>query len=160
MKCSQIKKRLSAYLDREIIDNEKRVIMEHLRVCAVCQEELATLSEVRESLGVLHGIDVPPYFMTRLKQRIKDGQVETFEQIPFLAKIKRLAVSAATAVAVVASLFAGSQMGKTLYQEIADDSRQAGIEAMDVLGLGTFDTFPEGSFSEIYDELVVGGNNG
>ncbi|KPK62777.1 hypothetical protein AMJ83_09855 [candidate division WOR_3 bacterium SM23_42] len=160
MKCSQIKKKLSAYIDGEITDNEKIMIKKHLKACAICQEEVAVLSRVKGSLSVLDGMEVPPYFMARLRQRIRDEKLETVEHIPFLERIRRLAVPAATAAAVVASLFVGSQMGRTLYQAITDGSRQSGVEATDVLGLGSFEAFPEGSLSEIYDELVTGGNNG
>jgi anti-sigma factor RsiW len=160
MKCSQIKKKLSAYLDGEISDNEKRMITEHLKACAICQEELVILSRIKESLNVVDGMKVPSYFMTRLRQRIKDEKLETVDQIPFLERIRRLAAPAATAAGVVVSLFVGSHMGRTLYQEIADGSQQSGTETTDVLGLGSFEAFPEGSLSEIYDELVTGGNNG
>ena len=160
MKCSQIKKKLSTYLDEALADNEKEMIARHVKDCAFCQEELNALLRVKQSLTILDGMEVPPYFMTRLRQRIKDERLEIVEHIPFLQRIKRFVVPVATAAAVVASLFVGSQMGRTLYQEIANGSQQASIESNDVLGLGSFEGFPQGSLSDIYDELVAGGNNG
>ncbi len=160
MKCSQIKKKLSAYLDGEMKVDERQMIAGHLKTCILCQEELAALSKVKETFSVLDGMEVPPYFMTRLRQRIKDEKFLATRPMPILEKIRRVAFSAAAFAGVVVSLFMGSQMGRTLYQELANDTQPVSVENANILGFGSFEEFPEGSLSDVYDELIKGGNNG
>lgn len=156
MKCSRIMKKLSAYLDGEMPEQERIAISEHLQQCAECRAELAALSAVRDALNSIEGMEVSPYFMNRLRQRIKEQR----ESVPFLQRIKGLAFTTVTAFALVASLFIGNQAGKTLYQSIIQTSEPAVAETNDAFGLGAFEEFPDGSLSDLYNELVTGGNNG
>ena len=144
MKCSRIKKKLSAYLDGEMPEQERIVISEHLQRCEECKAELAGLMKVADSLNILDGVDVPPYFMTRLRQYIK----EEAKPVSFLQRIRGVAISAATALAVIVSLFIGNQAGRTLYQSIAQTPEPAMAETNDVFGLSTFEEFPDGSLSD------------
>jgi hypothetical protein len=80
--------------------------------------------------------------------------------VPFFQRIRGLAVTAATAVAVVASLFIGNQAGKTLYRSIAQTPEPVIAETNNIFGVSAFEEFPDGSLSDIYNELVAGGNNG
>ena len=160
MKCSQIKNKLSAYLDGEIQDNERETVASHLKTCAVCQEELAALVKVKECLSVLPGMEVPLYFMTRLRQRIKDEETLAEKPMSVLEKIKRVAVYGAAFAGIVVSLFAGNQMGRTLYQQLVTDTQPVSFESDNILGFGSFEEFPAGSLSDVYGDLIIGGNNG
>lgn len=156
MKCSRIKKKLSAYLDGEVSEQERRMISEHLKLCEECKAEFTAMSSVGDALKTLEGFETPPFFMTRLRQAVSEQE----RSVPFLQRMRSLAVSAATAIAVIASLFIGNQAGKTIYQSIARTPETVTAETSDVFGLNAFEEFPEGSLSDIYDELVTGGNNG
>jgi predicted anti-sigma-YlaC factor YlaD len=156
MKCSEAKRKLSAYLDGEVSSADEKEMADHLKICSSCQKELAALSEVTDVLGVLGGMEPPPYFMTRVKQCIRDER----KPIPFLERIRSVAISVATAVVMVVSLLIGNQFGKILYQSVAPAEVSATVEATDILGVGTLNEFPAGSLSDIYNELVAGGNNG
>jgi anti-sigma factor RsiW len=156
MKCYKIKKRLSAYFDGEIAEEEKKIISEHLAGCEKCQEELAVFSKVRDSLRVLRGMDVPPYFMTRLRQQIR----EETQPLPFFERIRSVVISAATAAAVVVSLLIGNQAGRILYQSIATSANSQTTETANIFGSNAFEEFPDGSLSDIYNDLITGGNSG
>jgi anti-sigma factor RsiW len=156
MKCSRIKKKLSAYLDGEMPEQESKIISEHLQHCEGCRAELAELSTVTDAISTIEGIEVPAYFMTRLRQHVR----EQAKPVPFVQRIRSLALTAATTVGVVASLFIGNQAGKTLYKSMAQTREPIIAETSNVFGLSAFEEFPDGSLSDIYDELVTGGNNG
>jgi anti-sigma factor RsiW len=156
MKCSRSKKKLSAYLDGEMPEQEREVISQHLQQCEECRGEVAAFSAVTDALNTIEGIEVPPYFMTRLRQQVR----EQAKPVPFFQRIRGLAVTAATAVAVVASLFIGNQAGKTLYRSIAQTPEPVIAETNNIFGVSAFEEFPDGSLSDIYNELVAGGNNG
>ncbi|UCD05041.1 MAG: zf-HC2 domain-containing protein [candidate division WOR-3 bacterium] len=156
MKCSEVKRKLSAFLDGEIPSAGKKEIIEHLETCRGCQEELAALSEVMDALGVLEGMEPPPYFITRVRQSVR----EEGKPVPFLERIRSVAISFATAAAVVTSVLIGNQFGRTLYQSVAPAAISETAETGDIFGFGTLEEFPDGSLSDIYDELIAGGNNG
>jgi anti-sigma factor RsiW len=156
MKCHRMEKRISAYLDGEIPEEEKKIISEHLEHCEKCQAEFTALSEVVDVLRTMEGMDVPPYFIVRLRGHIGDD----VKPVPFLQGIRGIVVSSATAVAVVASLFVGSQMGRSLFQSITQTEESIVSETSSVLGLDAFEEFPDNSLSDIYNELISGGNNG
>jgi anti-sigma factor RsiW len=156
MKCSEVRRKLSAFLDGEIPGAGKKEIIEHLETCRGCQEELAALSKVMDALGVLEGMEPPPYFITRVRRRVREGGKPT----PFLERIRSVAISFATAAAVVASVLIGNQFGRTLYQSVAPAVVFETAETDDIFGFGTLEEFPDGSLSDIYNELVAGGNNG
>jgi len=156
MKCSEVKRKLSAFLDGENPSAGEREITEHLKVCRGCQEELTALSRVMDALGVLEGMEPPPYFITRVRQCVR----EEGRPAPFLERIRSIAISFATAAAVVASVLIGNQFGRILYQSVGPAVVSEAAEAGDIFGFRTLEEFPEGSLSDIYDELIAGGNNG
>jgi len=156
MKCSKVRKKISAYLDGEMPEHKRIIISEHLQQCKECRADLAALSAVTDALDDIEGIEVPPYFMTRLRQNIKEQR----EPVSSLQRIKNLAFAAVTAFAVIASLFIGNQAGRILYQSMAQTTESLEAETTDVFGLGAFEEFPNGSLSDVYNELVTGGNNG
>lgn len=156
MECYQVKRKLSAYLDGEMSSAENKEIAEHLQTCRICQEELAVLSKIIDALDVLEGMEPPPYFMTRVRQCVRDER----KSIPLLERIRGIAISFVTAVAVVAAVLVGNQFGKTLYQFVAPAGVSETAASGEIFGFETLQEFPDGSLSDIYNELVAGGSDG
>ncbi|MGB3340442.1 MAG: zf-HC2 domain-containing protein [bacterium] len=155
MNCSQVQKRISAYLDGEIRDNERQLIEEHIKTCTQCSKELTALTELGTTLDTLKGIQVPTYFRAHVKQRIKD---QAFVQIPFFEKIRRVVFPLAATAAIVVSLLFGNYIGKSLYQNVAEITTQENSEVAGVFGLSSLNEFPEGSLSNVYYNYVPGGD--
>jgi len=156
MKCSRIRKKISSYSDGEMPECEMHLISEHLQQCKECRAELAALSAVHDALNAIEGMEVPPFFMTRLRQSIR----EESRPASIRQRIRGLVFTAATAFALVASLFLGNQAGKNLYRSITQSPTPAVVETNNVFSLDSFEEFPDGSLSDIYDELVAGGYSG
>ena len=154
MKCLQVQRKLSAYLDGEVADHEPKMIEEHIKTCTLCREELASLTELVTSLKSLEGIQVPAYFRTRIKQRIKD---DISVQIPIFDKIRRMVFPLAATAALVISLLFGNYIGKSLYQNIAGITTEENSEIAGVFGFSSLSEFPEGSLSDVYYNYVPGG---
>lgn len=72
MKCGEIKKLLSGYLDGELTDRERGLLEEHLRVCAGCAEELRGLRECVEKLGSLEEVKPPADFLSQVHVRLEE----------------------------------------------------------------------------------------
>lgn len=114
------------------------------------------MTKVSRSLSRVEGIEVPPFFMARLRQHIQ----EAAHPLPFLEKIRRATFATATAIAVFVSLFIGHRVGRTLYYSISERVTQQASGSAEVIDIGTLVEFPDGSLSDMYDQLVAGGNNG
>jgi anti-sigma factor (TIGR02949 family) len=155
MKCSQVQRKLSAYLDGEVTDNERKVIEEHIKTCTQCNEELTSLAELGTTLESLKGIQVPAYFRARLRQRIKD---DISVQITIFDKIRRMVLPVAVTTALVVSLLCGSYIGRFLYENVVESTTKTDSEIAGVFGLSSFSEFPEGSLSDVYYNYVPGGD--
>ena len=155
MKCSQVQKKLSAYLDSEISVKEKELIEEHMRNCPECCEEIAFLTELGSTLNTVEEIEVPAYFRTRVKQRIKD---QSSMPIPIAEKIRRVIFPLAATAALVTSLLLGNYIGRSLYQNITETTVQENSEIAGTLGFSSFNEFPEGSLSDVFYDYVPGGD--
>ena len=157
MKCSRIKKKLSAFLDGETSEVENQLISEHLKSCERCQKELEELSHVSDVLDVMDEIRVSPFFITRLKQRIADQKSKRVVRMPFVEWIRRAAFPAFITALVFLSFLVGSNLGKTIYQERAEGIMKSDTEIVEVLNIATLDEFPEGSLGWAYNNLLIGG---
>jgi len=155
MKCSRIR-RLSAFLDGEVTEEEKQHILEHLKTCPDCQKELEALHQVSDSLDSFEEIEPSPYFMIHLKQRIAEREARSFIRFPFVEWTRRVAVPVGTTALVIFSLFLGSYLGKAIYQVRAESESRLNMEFADLLCINSLDDFSEGSLSNVYNDLLTG----
>ena len=70
MKCEEIEILLSAYIDGEVTDREKRATEKHIRECKVCRRLLADFSELHSLYKELEPVEAPKGFRQRVTQRI------------------------------------------------------------------------------------------
>ena len=157
MKCSEVRRKLSAFLDGEVSEEEKQSISEHLESCDLCHKKLEELSKVLDVLDVMDEVQVSPFFVTRLKQRITDQELKSLVRLPFMEWIRRATVPAFTTVLVYLSLLLGYYLGKTIHQEGVESVSIADAEVTDALGVAVLDEFPEGSLGDAYNNLLTGG---
>ena len=155
MKCSQVLNKLSAYLDGEISEKEKKLIEDHLNTCKKCSAELASFAELNNTLKIVKDIEIPAYFRTHVKQRIKD---QTLIRVPFLEKIRRVVFPISVTAALVISLLFGNFIGRSLFQNVTEVSTQESSEIAGVFGFSSLSEFPEGSLSDVFYDYVPGGN--
>ena len=73
MKCAEVKKYLSDYIDNSLNTDMKKRIEEHLRTCAVCSEALASLKSCLKRVSHLKEVDVPEDFLKKVHERIEQG---------------------------------------------------------------------------------------
>lgn len=157
IECSQVKKKISAFLDREVSEAERFNISEHLKTCLHCRNELARLSQVSDFLDLMEGVAVSPYFMTRLKQRIADAEAKQVLRLPFYEWLKRIAVPVGIAALFVISILGGNYLGQVLYQRELDRVTALDEEVADLTGTASFDDFSEGSLGEVFAGLLTEG---
>jgi anti-sigma factor RsiW len=155
MNCSQVQKRLSAYIDGEITEKERILISKHLGSCPSCTEELNAIKALGTVMNDLDHITVPAYFRAHVKQRIKD---QGSRPLPIIEIIRRAVFPVTTTAALIISILIGNFIGKTLYRDVAEIPAQEDSEIAGTFGLTSMNEFPEGSLSNVYYEYVPGGN--
>ena len=155
MRCKEVRRLLSAFIDGELPPEVMTKIEEHLKDCASCMQEkesiLASLNLLNESIPV---IEPSPYFWTKLKQQILQREEKKRLTTRIFGWLTYKPATAAALAAIVVGLFLGNFLGKALYygQEITKDPAYA-----EALNLEALDDFPSGSIGEAYLELITQG---
>jgi anti-sigma factor RsiW len=157
MKCSKIKKRLTAYLDGELSDEEQQVISEHVKSCVSCQQELESLKIVSRTLADLDDVEVTPYFRIHLKTRLRDEKTGDGKTFSFLEWIRRATIPVAAAALFIFSIAAGGQLGRAIYRKTTQTTRAQAAEIDYIAGISGLEEMSGMSFSDMYEELYTGG---
>lgn len=154
MKCEELQKKLSAYQDRELSQEEAERVRQHLSKCRACAEELRAMSAAWDFLGTGEAVEAVPYFWTRLSARI-DAEGERGSSLSKLwRRLGANPVPVFTAAAIVLGLLFGNFVGRALYPNGHYAAAEATAEA---LAINSFDDMPSGSLSEAYYSLLSEG---
>lgn len=73
MNCNEVRESLSAYLDNELLTNEKTLLQRHLDECTACQKELEELQNLVVQLSSLEEIVPPASFRSELFAKLEEG---------------------------------------------------------------------------------------
>jgi anti-sigma factor RsiW len=144
-------KKLSAYTDGELPEEEAAEIREHLTVCEACREELSRLESVSAALEALEGTEPDPYFASRLKRAAAEGRSRGWPG--------RVFVPAAAAAAAALSLAAGVFLGQALLVESNGASSNGNGALASYLGVAPVEDFPQGSLGDAWGEVWAEGEN-
>lgn len=103
MKCEEVQKRLSEYIDNRLEENTRSAIDAHFTICPACRNELDTLTAVIAELKTEQAIKAPDDFVFQLHKKMnsQSGLNKFFKSLftPFGMKIP-FGFATATAVAV------------------------------------------------------------
>lgn len=157
MECSQVKRRLSTFLDGEVSEKERNTISDHLKQCEGCQRELEGLSYVWGSLDLMEEMQASPYFMVRLKQKIAEQESRRVIRLPFVEWVGRAAVPAAATAVVLLSILFGSHLGRGIYQLRVENVSMLDSELAGLFGAASLADLSDGSLGSAYDDLLSGG---
>ncbi len=108
--CRSYRPLLSAYLDGELSDEERRRLFAHLAICADCQRRLQEYQSLRERLRRLPPTPPPPQQLQReLWQRLAESEREKRHSHRFRIAFTATALSVAIILALVLSASIGLQ---------------------------------------------------
>lgn len=147
MKCSVVKKRLSAYMDGELVNEQRLVVETHLRECETCQRELQALMEAWDLVGTLPEPELDFYFYKRLEARMAPGGEKRKS-----VWVDRVLIPASAVAAVILGIVVGSIVGRNgewWAGELTVEEEMVGS-----LYLDSFDAFPNSSLGEAYFGLA------
>jgi len=148
MKCPKVRKKLSAFLDNELKEEERKKIREHLKICPLCARELKELSLTWEFVKELEGVKSSPYLWNNILKKISQPIFIRNRTFHILAPI-------AATVILIGGILTGILIGRIFYSERIFFTQK---ENTDFLYLNTFDDFPPDSIGGIYTTLVSSGD--
>jgi len=157
MSCRNIKKRLSAYQDRELSSDEQARIKSHLQGCPECSALYADFQHTWEMLGDVPETHPTPGFYLELRKKIAGLNDRPF--FPGLRQIFQfLPAPLATATLVLAGLVIGTYAGNFFFQEslISHQGLQPRFSRLDVslASIRTFDPIPPGTLAHGYVRMA------
>jgi len=160
MKCSQVRKRLSAFLDGQGVEGDRAGIRQHLISCTECRRYAEELEGVSDDFELIGDLDVQPYFLTRVRQRIADQTASERNRRPILVWIRRVAVPAGITLGVALSALIGSSLGRIIYNWRTAGQTWVGNGTAGRAGSVLLDESPAGPVSRAYDALMSRGTRG
>jgi len=149
MKCNNVKKKITAYLDGELNPIEKKESMLHIDDCMSCRKELEDMEFVTSMIKPLAPARPSPYFYIKIKHAIENKLSNNYLDYLPLKKLRTFGIAFSL---LVMSLF-GSILGKFVIPE--SNGYQVRIqEIKNALNLAVFDDISEDSFGMIYNDLL------
>ncbi len=125
-----VRERLSAYLDGELSEDERREVAAHLEGCEECRRELAVLTRLDAVLGRLEA-EAPPRLAERVLERLQPRRRYWWQSL-----------------ALAASLLLGIVLGGTLARDFYPYQAVTSGGGED-LALEEFNDFPQGSLGAV-----------
>jgi len=109
MECARVKELLSEYIDGSLDAQVGAAVKNHVSICKVCKEELASLSAMVEELASLEPVKAPADFLEKIHERLEPrfrlSRIIRKLFVPFHIKIPlELAAAATMAILVIAVL--------------------------------------------------------
>ena len=157
MSCRNVRKRLSAYQDREMGSDEQSRIKSHLQGCPECSALYAEFQHTWEVLGDVPEIHPAPTFYLELRKKI--AGLNDRRLIARLRQVFQFLPSPlAMAALVVAGLVIGTYAGNFLFQQglISLQGRQSNYSQLDVslASIKTFNAIPPGTLAHGYVRMA------
>ena len=150
MKCEQVQRRISAFLDGELSKKQASRIAGHLSGCPRCRQEAESMTSAWEQLEKMPEVDPSPHFWIKLNARIAQVEERRFSLEKVRGFLDRLLVPAT----VVAASVVGLWIGGALYDVQRADEPEVWEQVTASLYLDVLDDFPAHSIGSDYMELI------
>ncbi len=152
MKCSQIRKMISPYVDNELTPDELKVFTSHIQGCPACKEELEEMQSVHQLFVSAERFEAPFGFATRVMAHLDET-----EEGGLFSRFRRLLTSQPVFLRTVEVAFAlvivlvGVMSGNML---VADRAPGTQPTIQETFSLDLFQATPPDSIGGIYVSLM------
>jgi anti-sigma factor RsiW len=156
--CRNIRKKLSAYQDRELGPAETDAVENHLRTCEACRKKHEALLQTYRMLRSLPEIEPAPGLSRQIVEKA------TQRQEPFWVRVlgeafRLLPAPAAIVTLTAAGLLVGTMLGNLLTEGQFHPSPPLSVsfsdQALTLASIRVFDATPPGSFAGGYLRLAT-----
>lgn len=76
--CNDISGKLSSYLDNQLHENDRKMVVKHLENCSSCKAELEALKNIIEYTGEIEEIGLPEEYNNTLHEKLESVNHELF----------------------------------------------------------------------------------
>ena len=159
MKCPQVRKKLSAFVDGQGSVSDRAGISRHLESCSNCRQYAGELQCVSDDFSLIEDVAVRPYFLSRLKQRIRDRESSRRMRRYLPVWIRRVAIPAGAVACIALTALLGSSLGRTVYAWRVRRESATSATTTSQAGSVLLDQTPGGPLSRVYDQLLKGGTS-
>ncbi len=140
MKCSKAHKLISPYIDGELIEQNRKLLEDHIKVCHKCRKEFEEGKELHNLFANTDKFKAPYGFHARVMANISSGEIRRSSRIPVFARL-------AEAVVVIVVIALGVLSGSLLIKDYMPDKAR---QVMASLSLDVFDSAPPDSLGGAY----------
>ncbi len=114
MRCDEIRRRLSEYLDGELPPEGRQSVEEHLSGCEGCRKELSELELTLGHLRSLHEVEPPPFYTQSVMRRVREearAKPGLLRKLFFPLRVKLPIEAMAVALVAVVAVYVFKAMG-------------------------------------------------
>ncbi|PKN30339.1 MAG: hypothetical protein CVU64_03840 [Deltaproteobacteria bacterium HGW-Deltaproteobacteria-21] len=149
MKCKQVRKKISQYIDDELVLDEKEAFALHIQDCAACREVLEETRAISTMFADADRYSAPYGFATRVMANLEEQDQTWLRRIPgFGPYILR--------TAEVAFAFAVITIGIVSGNLLLEDKMPVHRQVQESFSLDLFQATPPDSIGGIYLAYVGG----
>lgn len=144
MRHQRIKRKLSAFLDGALPEDERSIVESHLDGCALCRGTLERMKASWGLLDLLPEAERSPHAFVKIQARMA-----TPVESASTSRLERFLVPASAAAALMLGIWVGSVVGKN-----GSAASYTTWTTENTAYLETFDELPSGSLARAYIDLA------
>ncbi len=153
MKCSQIRRMVSRYVDDELKPEDRKAFLSHIQSCDTCRKELEETQQVMQILASAERFEAPYAFAERVMARIGETEELRSSWLRRMFAGQLLFVRAAQVAFALVVILIGLVSGNILTGAGPAERQQA---IQDTFSLDLFQATPPGSIGGVYVSLTGG----
>jgi anti-sigma factor RsiW len=147
------KSKLSALADGALSPTESERVRGHLDVCGRCRNQSERLSKVAEFLSLANTDEptIPPFFLARVRQRIRAREKQSLLHSRWLP---RALIPAGGIALFLIAVAGGGYLGTSAFMHGANPATASERQAASYLGADVLGDYPAGSLGDVLDNLL------
>lgn len=151
MRCSQIRKIISPYVDDELTADEKKIFTSHIRECPACKEELEEMQTVHHLFASVERFEAPLGFATRVMARPEETEETGLSLLRRLFVVRPLFLRTVEIAFAFVIMLIGMLSGNIL---VADRTPGTHATIQETFSLDLFEAAPPDSIGGVYMKLA------
>jgi anti-sigma factor RsiW len=149
MKCGQIRKTISQYVDDELGQDEKKAFASHIQGCSACREEVKEAQAIHGLFASAERFPAPHGFTTRVMANLEEKELSWFRGV---FALRPFFVRAAEVAFAVIIMIIGVVSGNVLVADRDVPQRETSVGQS--LSLDLFQATPPDSIAGVYVTMM------
>jgi anti-sigma factor RsiW len=157
MKCSQIRKMISPYVDNELAPDELKLFTSHIQGCPACKEELEKIRSIHQLFACAERFEAPLGFATRVMAHVEETEeAGLFSRIRRLFAIRPLFLRTLEVAFALVIMLIGVVSGNLLVGDRTSGNMTSGTQTVvrETFSLDLFQATPPDSIGGVYMRLA------